>query len=286
MSQAKSTGIAWGPTLFVVVSHIAAIAGPLIYGAYHGFTLSAIVIGAVFLFLSAFATSAGYHRLFSHGAYEAHWLFRLFLVCFGSGTFEGSVFKWAALHRRHHIASDTDEDPHDIRRGFWWAHMGWVLSKYVPTTIKSDIDDLRRDPLLRAQDRFYILFAVGFGVLFPFGLGWLCGDPWGGLVIGSFLRIVVFHHITWLINSMAHTVGSRPYSKKTSARDSVVMALLTMGEGYHNYHHTFPWDYRNGVSLASYDPTKWLIYILNWVCLTKNLIRAPKDAVAKAAANP
>ena len=173
------------------------------------------------------------------------------------------------------MATDTEDDPHNIKRGFFWAHMGWVLSNYVPTKIKPNIEDIECDPILKFQERFYVPLAIFSGVLLPVGIGWLVGDPWGGLVIGSFLRIVVFHHVSWFINSMAHSLGSRPYLEEVTARDSFVTALLTLGEGYHNYHHAFPWDYRNGVALFSYDPTKWGIFLLSQVGLAKKLMRAP-----------
>lgn len=274
-------GIAWDAAIFVVVTHILGIAAPILYGIYHGFTLSAVLICVIGIILSNFAVGGGYHRGFTHGAYQSHWLLRLFFICFGSGTFEGSVFKWAALHRRHHIASDTEDDPHNISRGFFWAHMGWVLHKFTPTKIKPNIDDLKADPILRFQERYYIFLAIAFGVLLPVGIGWLCKDPWGALAIGVFLRIIVFHHITWFINSMAHSLGNKPYSEKITARDSFITAMLTLGEGYHNYHHAYPWDYRNGHDKLSWDPTKWGIWLLSLVRLTHNLQRVPEEVIAR-----
>ena len=274
-------GIAWDAAIFVVVSHVLGIAATVVYGIYHGFTIASVLIGIIFIFLSNFAVGGGYHRGFSHGAYRSHWLLRVFFITFGSGTFEGTVFKWAALHRRHHMASDTEDDPHNINKGFFWAHMGWVLHKFTPTKIKPNIDDLKADPILRFQDRFYVPLAIGFGVLLPWGIGWLCHDPWGGLCIGSLLRIIVFHHITWFINSMAHTLGHKPFSEKITARDSFVTALFTLGEGYHNYHHAYPWDYRNGLSMLAWDPTKWLIYLLSLTGLARDLQRVPPEVIAR-----
>jgi stearoyl-CoA desaturase (delta-9 desaturase) len=274
--------IAVGPTLFVIVSHLAAVAGPILYGIYHGFTWIAGAIALAFLVLTTFSVSAGYHRLFTHGAYEAHWLLRLFLAFFGAAAFEGSVFKWVTMHRQHHQGVDTDDDPHDIKKGFWWAHIGWVVFGFGASRIEPNIDDLKKDPILRFQDRYYAAVAILSGVLLPWAVGGYFGDPWGGLCIGSFLRMVFFHHVTWFINSWAHTFGSRPYDRTITARNSFPLALLTMGEGYHNFHHVFPYDYRNGPRALDWDVTKWIVYLMSFVGLSRNLVRADQAAIDHA----
>lgn len=270
--------IVWEQALFVLVSHIAAIAGTILYSVYHGWTWTAGGIALAFLILTTFSISAGYHRLFTHGAYQAHGLLRTFFAFFGAAAFEGSAFRWVEMHRQHHAGSDTEDDPHNIKKGFWWAHMGWVIFGY-DSKVVPNIDDLKADPILRFQDRFYILVAVFSGVLLPWGVGYLLHDPWGGLVIGSFLRMVFFHHITWFINSAAHTFGSRPYDSTITARNSLLLALFTMGEGYHNFHHVFPFDYRNGVRWYHWDVTKWAVYALSFTGLTKNLTRTERGII-------
>jgi len=282
-SEKQEVQVAWGPASVVLVTHVFGIGGPIIYGLYHGFTWAAAAVGLTFLLLGTASVSQGYHRLFSHGTYEAHWLLRLFYAAFGAATLEGSVLKWAGFHRNHHRYSDTDAEPHNIKRGFWWAHIGWVLFEVPGKELGGNIDDLKKDPILQSQDRWYVIWFALFGVLAPLGMGWLLGDAWGGLTIGSFLRIIVFHHISWCINSAAHTFGSQPYSKKTTAKDCWWMALLTMGEGYHNFHHTFSFDYRNGVRWHNFDPSKWTIFLLSKVGLTKNLMRATPEAIRSAA---
>jgi len=275
--------IAVGPTAFVIVSHAAAIAGPILYGICHGFTWTSAWIALAFYLLTSFSVSAGYHRLFTHGAYEAHWLFRSFLAFFGAASFEGSVIKWVTMHRQHHLGVDTDDDPHDIKKGFWWAHIGWVIFGYGTSKINPNIDDLKKDPILTFQDRFYAPIAIFSGVLLPWMLGYALGDPWGGLCIGSFLRMVFFHHITWFINSAAHTFGSKPYDPNITATNSLFLALFTMGEGYHNFHHVFPYDYRNGPRYYDYDMTKWIVYLLSFVGLSKNLVRTDWETIRKTA---
>lgn len=277
--------ISWVPFLIVVSTHIAAITLPIYYGMTHGFTWAAIGIGVLFMLLGTFSISAGYHRLFAHGTYQAHWLVRLVVCMFGAAALEGSAIVWAGIHRKHHLHTDTEEDPHNIKRSFWWAHVGWVMFTPPEKDIQGNVDDLRKDPILQLQDRFYIVWALLFGVAAPVALGWALGDWLGGLAIGAALRIVVFHHITWFINSAAHTFGTKPFDKDITARDSWVMALLTMGEGYHNYHHAFAYDYRNGVRWWAFDPSKWTIFILSKVGLAKDLVRATDDQVQQALAN-
>lgn len=280
----KLPRISWVQTSIVLFTHAVGITGSILYGIHHGFTWTAVGIALAFFVLGAFSISGGYHRLFSHGAYQAHWTLRLFYAIFGAAALEGSVLVWSGIHRKHHLHTDTDEDPHNVKRSFWWAHVGWVMFTDPGKNIQGNVDDLRQDPILRFQDRYYIFFAVIFGILAPWGLGYLLGDHWGGLLVGGFLRIIVFHHITWFINSAAHTFGTQPYSKATTARDSVMMALLTMGEGYHNYHHAFAFDYRNGVRRLAFDPSKWMIFLLSKIGITYNLIRAQEESILRALA--
>lgn len=274
--------IVWEQAIFVIVSHLAAIVGTILYGVYHGFTWTAAGIGLAFLLLTTFSISAGYHRLFTHGGYEAHWLLRAFLAFFGAAAFEGPAFQWVMMHRQHHEGSDAEDDPHNIQKGFWWAHIGWVIFGYE-SKITPNIEDLKRDPILRFQNKFYVVVAVASGVLLPWSIGYSLGDPWGGLVIGSFFRMVFFHHITWFINSAAHTFGSRPYDPSITARNSLLLALLTMGEGYHNFHHVFPFDYRNGVRWYQFDVTKWVVYLLSFTGLSRNLVRTDREIIEAVA---
>ena len=196
---------------------------------------------------------------------------KLFTLIFGAAAFENSVRMWASEHRTHHKHVDHDEDPYDISKGFFHAHIGWLLFKLKPEPPYENIADLDRDPLVRWQDRhvYWLGFLVSF--VMPALVGW----AWGGAqsALGAFLiagvaRVVTVQHCTFFINSACHTIGSRPYSSRCSARDSWLMAILTFGEGYHNYHHEFQHDYRNGVKPWQWDPTKWLIWTLSKLGLT------------------
>lgn len=262
--------------------HLGALVGTIVYVANVGMTLAAALLGLTWMALTIFSLSAGYHRLFAHRAYEAHPILRAFLLAFGAAAFQNSAIIWAADHRRHHKRVDTEEDPYNAREGFWHSHIGWVLRKTPVATDLWPVPDLEKDPLLRLQHRRYALLGTIFGFLLPTALGFAMGDVWGGLIIGGFLRLVLVYHITFTINSLAHMLGTQPYSDRNTSRDSFIAALLSMGEGYHNFHHTFPVDYRNGVAIHQFDPSKWSIRALSLVGLARNLKRTPRPIILRA----
>lgn len=193
--------------------------------------------------------------------------------------------EWSADHRRHHKFVDHEDDPYDISRGFFHAHIGWLLFRRGPDTPLTWVRDLQKDKLAYWQHRHYTALALGVGL----GLPPLIGFAWGGWVgaLGAFLfagvaRIVMVHHMTFCINSLCHWIGNRPYSGKCTARDSSLMALFTFGEGYHNFHHEFQYDYRNGVKPWQFDPTKWTIWILHKLGLVSQLRMVPEEKILKA----
>jgi stearoyl-CoA desaturase (delta-9 desaturase) len=229
----------------------------------------------------AVSVTAGYHRLFSHKTYQASWPVRLFFLVFGAGALENSVVNWASDHRVHHSHTDDERDPYNIQKGFWWAHMGWIFFENEPPS-RTVVRDLLEDPLVRWQERWCVPVGLAVAAGIPLTVGLLTGRVLGCLLIGGVLRIVVSHHGTFFINSLCHMIGRQPYSREHSARDSTVMAVLAFGEGYHNYHHSFPFDYRNGIRRWHFDPAKWVIYGLSRVGLASNLRRASEVAILKA----
>ncbi|MEP6809792.1 MAG: fatty acid desaturase [Chthoniobacterales bacterium] len=232
-----------------------------------------------------FSISLGYHRLFSHIAFKAAWPVRLFTLIFGAGAFENSVLMWSSEHRRHHKYVDHDDDPYDISKGFFYAHIGWLLFKMSPQPPFDNVPDLKQDRLIMWQHRHIHLIAVIVAFLLPAFAGWLWDGPigaLGGFLIAGVARVTVLQHCTFLINSACHTLGRQPYSDRCSARDSHLLALFTFGEGYHNYHHEFQHDYRNGVKPWEFDPTKWIIWTLSKIGLTANLRRVAAEKVLEA----
>jgi stearoyl-CoA desaturase (delta-9 desaturase) len=241
--------------------------------------------GGLFLaFFSATGISItlGYHRLLAHMAFQARWPVRLFTLLFGAAAFENAALNWVSDHRRHHKNVDSDNDPYDITKGFWHAHIGWILFKLEPEPPLDNVPDLRRDRLVMLQEKHYVPVAVGVGFVLPALLGWLHGGATGalgGFLLAGVARVTAVQHMTFFINSLCHTIGRQPYSDKCSARDSWIMALFTFGEGYHNYHHEFQHDYRNGVRWWHWDPTKWSIWTLEKIRLVRGLRRVPEEKV-------
>jgi stearoyl-CoA desaturase (Delta-9 desaturase) len=280
--EKKQLPLDWRNISLLGLVHVVALGGMALYLPTHGLSLAATLIGAVLTVVSIFSISAGYHRLFSHRAYQAHPVLRFLLLAFGAGTFQNTALAWAADHRRHHARTDSDHDPYDARRGFWYAHIGWVLFKSDPEIKPVSVRDLEREPLIAWQQRYYAIIGLATGVGLPVLLGFALGDPWGGFIVGGAVRLFLVYHATFSINSFAHLVGAQPYSDKNSSRDSLLTALISMGEGYHNFHHTFPADYRNGVLPHQFDPTKWALRALQAVGLAHNLRRTPQPAIVLA----
>jgi len=237
---------------------------------------------------TGFSITLGYHRLFTHMTFQASWPIRLFTLLFGAAAFENSVVMWASEHRRHHKFVDHDhEDPYSISKGFWYAHIGSLLYTVKPDPPFDNVADLQKDPLVRWQHRYIHLLAVMMSFVLPTLLGAIW-DGWigalGAFLIAGVARVVVVQHGTFLINSACHVMGRQPYSRKCSARDSWFLALFTLGEGYHNYHHEFQYDYRNGVRPWQVDPTKWVIWSLSKLGLARNLRRASPEKIREAQA--
>lgn len=272
----------WISIVFLLGTFLVALVGTPWYILTHGLGLPETLTFLGIWFAVGLSVTAGYHRLFAHKTYQAAWPVRLFLLVFGAGALENSVLAWAADHRVHHTHVDEERDPYNITKGFWWAHIFWIFYENPLPPSKSIVRDLEADPLVAWQARWYVPLGLGVAFGIPLLVGLATGNVLGCLLIGGVLRVVVSHHTTFFINSLCHMVGQRPYSKEHSARDSGVMAVLAFGEGYHNYHHSFPFDYRNGVKPWHFDPAKWFIYLLSKVGLVSDIRRAPEAAVLKA----
>lgn len=270
----------WVNVSFLGIAHLCGVAGVL-YLVFVQCAWQTLLFAAVWGVCCGLSITGGYHRLMAHGSYRASAALRLFYLVFGAASVQNSALKWASDHRAHHAHTDSDKDPYDIRKGFFWAHIGWVLHK-VPGGTAPLVADLQADPLIRFQHRYYVALAFVFGALLPLAIGALWGDAIGALLVAGFLRLCVQWHATFSINSLTHTFGRQTYSRRSSARDSFWVALATFGEGYHNFHHRFQADYRNGVRWYHYDPTKWWIWMMAKVGLAAQLRRVPADRIAQA----
>jgi stearoyl-CoA desaturase (Delta-9 desaturase) len=288
MSQAIRTEpqppLIWPNVLMFLVTFVAAVVLVPWYGLTHGFTRADLLCCVCLAVANGMAITAGYHRLWAHRTYEAHWSLRLVYLVFGTMALQNSVFMWCSGHRTHHLnVDDVDKDPYSARRGFWFSHIGWMLRNYPSGKEDfSNIPDLKKDPLLAFQHRHYVPLAVALNFGLPLAAGLVFGDVWGMLILAGVLRLVWSHHVTFFINSLAHMWGSRPYTEDNTARDNPLIAVITYGEGYHNFHHIFAHDYRNGVRWWQWDPTKWLIAALSYLGLTTRLKRTPVFQIQRA----
>ena len=249
------------------------------------FTFSTFLVICLFYLIQGLGITMGYHRLFSHRAYTASKSLQWFLAIAGAGAFEGSIKWWGRNHRIHHRYVDTDSDPYNAKRGFYFTHIGWMLTK--PDTSKYghvDVSDFKSNPIIMFQHKNYLAIAIVSGVVAPVLLcGLIFGDWAGGFFYGAMLKMMFLHHSTFFINSLAHTslFASQNFSDHHTSHDSVICALLTLGEGYHNFHHEFAQDYRNGIRWYHWDPTKWVIRACEICGSATNLIRIPNDVIKR-----
>ena len=284
--------VEWVTSGFLIITAILTFTAVPAYFYYFGWDW---FLFAIFLFYypaTGMSITVGYHRLFSHKAFKAKWPVKLFVLLFGAAAFENSALWWSSEHRKHHKHVDTDDDPYDITKGFFWAHMGWLMFKLKPASPIENVQDLKKDALVVWQDKWVHGIAFFMSFILPAAIGYVYAVTTGNLsplagALGGFLipgvaRVVMVQHATFCINSLCHMIGERPYSTSHSARDSWIAAIFTMGEGYHNYHHEFQWDYRNGVKPWQLDPSKWIIWFLSKFGMTGDLKRVPNERILLA----
>jgi len=236
----------------------------------------------IYYFITGLGITAGYHRLWAHRSYNASKPLEYFFALAGAGAVEGSIKWWSRGHRAHHRYTDTDLDPYNAHYGFWWAHIGWMIFKPRRRPGVADVSDLSKNEVVRWQHRWYVYLILGMGFILPMsvaGLGW--GDWLGGFVFAGAARLCFVHHSTFCVNSLAHWLGDTPFDDKHTPRDHLVTALVTIGEGYHNFHHQFPMDYRNAIKWYQYDPTKWFIWTMQQLGLASHLKVFPENEVRK-----
>ncbi|KAG0135002.1 hypothetical protein HOY82DRAFT_176055 [Tuber indicum] len=237
----------------------------------------------LYYFWTGLGITAGYHRLWAHTSYSARLPLKIFLAALGGGAVEGSIRWWSRDHRAHHRYTDTDKDPYSVRKGLLYSHVGWMILKQNPKRIgRTDISDLNEDPVVVWQHKNYLAVVIFMGLVFPSfvsGLGW--GDWVGGFVYAGILRIFFVQQATFCVNSLAHWLGDQPFDDRNSPRDHVITALVTLGEGYHNFHHEFPSDYRNAIEWHQYDPTKWTIWIWKQLGLAYDLKQFRQNEIEK-----
>lgn len=287
MSGSNKPPLIWLNIFIFLSSFIVALVLVPWYGLSSGYGVEHLIWFLIAFSFCNLSITAGYHRLWSHKTYEAHWSLRTLFALGGTFALQNSALHWSSDHRIHHKHVDNnDKDPYSAKRGFWFSHIGWMLREYNANTYSdyANCRDLQKDKIVMWQHKYYVPLAIltNFGI--PLLLGVIYGDIIGMLLVVGVLRLVLSHHSTFFINSLAHIWGSQPYTDKNTARDNAVLAVFTFGEGYHNYHHIFENDYRNGIYWWQYDPTKWLIKSCSWLGLTNKLRVTPKIKIEKAKA--
>lgn len=285
MIKEQKPQIDWFPTIFLTVTPLIAIIGSVAYIYQNGLSWSLILLYIFFYYATGFSVTAGYHRYFAHRTYEASPIVKILFLFFGAGAFQNSVLKWAVDHRFHHKYVDTDQDPYNAKRGLWYSHILWMMQKNYQRQTPMALSlsrDLRADKWIVWQDKYYVPIAVLAGFVLPAVIAASWGAAWGGFIFAGLLRMVCVHHFTFFINSLCHYWGEQKFTNENTAKDNFFLALVTYGEGYHNFHHYFQNDYRNGIYWYNYDPTKWFINTLSSLNLVDKLKVEPEQNIIRA----
>ncbi|MEC4675256.1 MAG: fatty acid desaturase [Nitrospirota bacterium] len=259
--------------LFSLVA-IGAMIGLPTYAYYYDFSWVDWTMFVVLYIVTGLGITVGYHRMLAHRSFTCpDWVKTILLVA-GGWALQNSGMKWASDHIRHHARCDQEEDPYNAMRGFWYSHCGWLFWR-SPYRDEKYVSRLKQDPVVLWQEKYYLPIVLS-GLLLPFVVGFLYNGWVGGL--GCFLlagvgRTFLVLNSTFCINSVCHLWGDQPHGDSNSSRDSWAVSLITFGEGYHNYHHMYQSDYRNGSMWYNFDPSKWLIYGLSKMGLASSLRR-------------
>jgi stearoyl-CoA desaturase (delta-9 desaturase) len=265
----SATDIVYPSTIPFIIVHLVCFAA-----IWTGVTVEAVAIGVGLYWLRIFAIGAGYHRYFSHRAYETSRTFQFLLAALAQSTSQKSVLWWAANHRDHHLHSDTELDVHSPRHtGFIYSHVGWIFSRGQETMNVNRIADFAKFPELMWLHRYEQLPAFVLAVIC------LAVAGWPGLIVGFFWSTVAVYHGTFCINSLAHLVGKRRYVTGDDSRNNWLLAIITMGEGWHNNHHAYQSSARQGFYWWEYDPTYYLLTLLERLGLVWNLKRPTAEVV-------
>lgn len=248
-------------SMFSLIILVAVIGIPT-FAFFYGYSwLDWTMFGFLYV-VTGLGITVGYHRLIAHRSFDCPDWVKAGLLIAGGWAFQNTALRWASDHIRHHARCDEVEDPYNAQRGFWYSHCGWLFFK-DPHADDKYASRLKNDRILMWQDRYYVPIVLS-GLALPFFVGLLYNgwiDGMGCFLLGGIGRMCAVFNSTFCINSICHLWGDQPHSRSDSSRDSWWISLLTFGEGYHNYHHTYPSDYRNGPRWYNFDPSKWVIFL-------------------------
>jgi stearoyl-CoA desaturase (delta-9 desaturase) len=232
--------------------------------------------------LSGLGITVGYHRLLTHRSFETATPLRALLLVLGSMAVEGPAIHWASMHIQHHAHSDQEGDPHSPLEGLWHAHIGWLFDD---GSAQPEVYGawLLKDRLVGFISKTFLLW-VALGLLIPFVIGYIAAGwngAWSGLLWGGLVRIFITHHITWSVNSVCHTFGSRMFHTKDRSYNNWVVGLLALGEGWHNNHHAFPRAAFHGMRWWQFDLSAYLIRLLAALGLAWNVWNPTREMQEK-----
>ncbi|XP_033200622.1 acyl-CoA Delta-9 desaturase isoform X1 [Bombus vancouverensis nearcticus] len=278
--------IVWRNVIIFTYLHISAV-----YGLYLALTSAkwATLLFTIILHVySALGITAGAHRLWAHRSYKAKWPLQLFLMIANTIAFQDAAIDWARDHRLHHKYSETNADPHNAKRGFFFAHVGWLLCRKHPDIRAKgkgiDLSDLKNNPILSFQKKYYVILMPLLCFIVPTIIPVYCwNETWGnGYFVPTVLRYVYTLNMTWLVNSAAHMFGNKPYDKYINPVENKMVAITALGEGWHNYHHVFPWDYKTA-ELGNYKVNVTTLFIdaCSKLGLAYDMKIVPQDLVRK-----
>ncbi len=264
LARAEDERVNWRSSLPFLAFHLVPLAA-----IWTGVPMRAVVMCALLYIVRMFFITAGYHRYFAHRSYRVSRPVQFVLALGGTTALQQGPLWWAGHHRGHHRFSDQERDVHSPLKGFWWSHVGWFLcDKYSGTDLDA-ISDFAKYPELRFLDRFNWIGPWALGIA-----SFLVGG-WSGLVIGFFGSTILLWHGTFTVNSLAHVFGRRRYATSDTSRNSLVIALITMGEGWHNNHHHYQASARQGFFWWEFDPTWYVLQALSVVGVVHDLRRPP-----------
>jgi stearoyl-CoA desaturase (delta-9 desaturase) len=264
LSRAADERVNWPASIPFLLVHVLCLAA-----FFTGVSTTAIVLFLVMFLSRGLFVTGGYHRYFSHRSFKLGRVSQFVFAFMAEASAQKGVLWWAAHHRVHHRASDTEGDLHSPRKGFWWSHVGWILSDKYKARDLDGIRDFARYPEIRWIDKYDWVPPWTFGLA-----AFLIGG-WSGLVVGFFCSTVLLWHTTFLVNSASHVFGRRRYETTDTSRNSLLIALVTGGEGWHNNHHHYQASCRQGFFWWEVDPTYYFLTVLSWFGVVKDMKKPP-----------
>jgi stearoyl-CoA desaturase (delta-9 desaturase) len=256
-----------------------------------GVSWTAVITALILYYVRMFGITGGYHRYFAHASFKTSRAFQFILAWIGCSSMQKGPLWWASLHRHHHAHSDDEHDIHSpLQRGFWWSHVGWIICNRYNDTMWNLIHSFRRYPELLWLNKYHVVPGLTLGVA-VFFFGWLLEvvapslgtNRYQMLIWGWLISTVLLYHGTFTINSLAHVFGSRRFPTKDGSRNNFWLALITMGEGWHNNHHYLPSSARMGFRWYEIDFSLYVLTVLSWLGIVWDLKKPPRHLLEPAA---